>query len=447
VTTRTRRRPPRASRGLPAPAAQAPGWYHISPVYSLAAEDPEQPAANSADVYVYDVIGGWWGMTADDFVRDVASLDVDQIVLHLNSPGGDASEGVAIANVLRAHRARVVVRVDGWAASAGSVIAMAGDEIVMGIGSQMMIHDAWGFSQGNAAEMRKAAEMLDSTSNALASTYAARTGGSTTEWRAVMEEEAWYTAEEAVAAGLADRIATSAETGTAEGEQITPGATSYGGFWDLWDSVGDPGRFDAAALPYAYAGRAAAPPPRIPARTTPAAAAAGSAPTDTQERSPAVAFSDEQLTIMRQRLNLADDADEAAILAALDTRPAEPVQPSTPAPGTVVLDEAQHQQLLADARDGRDARKQQLAERREQLVKAAISDGRIPPARKADWLAYLETSPNPANAEADLANLKPGLVPLEESGYASKDTPADPAGGDDYWFAGVPSAAGVKVEA
>jgi hypothetical protein len=354
---------------------------------------------------------------------------------------------VAIANVLRAHRARIVVRVDGWAASAGSVIAMAGDEIVMGLGSQMMIHDAWGFSQGNAAEMRKAAEMLDSTSNALASTYAARTGGTTADWRAVMEEESWYTAEEAVSAGLADRIATADETGTAEGAQITPGATSYGGFWDLWDSAGDPGRFDPDAFPYAYAGRQNAPAPRIPARTTPAAAAAGPPNTETQERSLAVAFSPEQLNTMRQRLGLADDADETAIVAAFEARTAEPAQPPIPAPGTVVLDEAQHADLLAAAADGRAARAQQLAERREQLVKAAITDGRIPPARKADWLAYLETSPNPANAEADLANLKAGLVPLEESGYASKDTPADPASGDDYWFAGVPSAAGVKVEA
>lgn len=430
MTTRTRRRPPRASRGLPsAPAPQGQGWYHIAPVYALA-DDSESQATNSVDVYVYDVIGGWWGMTADDFVRDVASLDVDQIVLHLNSPGGDASEGVAIANVLRAHRAHIVVRIDGWAASAGSVIAMAGDEIVMGIGSQMMVHDAWGYAQGNAAEMRKAAEMLDSTSNALASTYAARTGGSTADWRAVMEEESWYTAEEAVAAGLADRIAAADETGTAEGQQITPGARS-GGFWDLWDSLADPGRFDLSH--YAYAGRAEAPAPRIPARMTPAAAAAGSPHTTTQERSPAVAFSDEQLTTMRQRLSLADDADEAAILAAFDARLAEPTQPPTP-PGTVVLDEVQHTQLLADARDGREARAQQLAERRIALVQAAIDDGRVPPARRNHWLAYLENDPG---GEEALAALKPGLVPLNEIGYASKDTPADPAAADDYWFAGV----------
>jgi ATP-dependent protease ClpP protease subunit len=438
VTTRTRRRPPRASRGQDVitgatlgPAGDQPtAWYHVEPIMALAEADPdaaETTDGTSADVYIFDVIGGWWGASADDFVRDVASLDVDRIVLHLNSPGGDASEGVAIANVLRAHRARVVIRVDGMAASAASVIAMAGDEVVMGVGSQMMVHDAWGFAQGNAAEMRKAAEMLDSTSNALASTYAAKAGGTSAEWREVMEAEAWYTADEAVAAGLADRVAAVDETGTAEGEQVTPGA-SFGGFWSLWDSLATQDRFDLSR--YAYAGRRAAPVPPIPIQTP---AASADRPSRT-EGSPAVAFSDEQLTTMRQQLGLADDATEATIVAAISARHEQPTAPQNP-PGTVVLDEAQHADLLAAAADGRAARAQQLTERRQALVRAAIDDGRVPPARRDQWLAYLEADPG---GEETLAALKPGLVPVTEIGYAQKtDTPADPAAGDDYWFAGV----------
>ncbi|GAB7039711.1 Clp protease ClpP [Catenuloplanes niger JCM 9533] len=448
MTTRARRaaRARNFTPAGPTPAAgpdqtrQPPSWYHVGPVLALATEEDGEEAAaesTSADVYVYETIGGWFGMTADDFVRDVASLDVDQIVLHLNSPGGDAFEGVAIANVLRAHRARVVVRVDGMAASAASVIAMAGDEVVMGIGSQMMVHDAWGYAVGNAAEVERYLRRLHATSDSIASTYAARTGGSTEEWRAIMQAESWYTAEEAVAAGLADRIAAADETGTAQGEQVTPGGSSA--FWDLWDSLADQARHDLSI--YTYAGREHAPAPRIPARQTPAASASG---TTTQERSPAVAFSDEQLTTMRQQLGLASDADEGAILAALAERLAEPPAPRT-APGTVTLDEAQHAQLLNDARDGREARAQQLTERRERLVQAAVDDGRIPPARRDHWIAQLAADPG---AESTLADLRPGLVPVKEIGYAgtSKNEVAetDPAASDDYWFAGVGAPA--KVE-
>ncbi|MFF3867360.1 head maturation protease, ClpP-related [Micromonospora sp. NPDC001898] len=403
-------------------------WYRVGPVLAAAVPpataDTEPVGATSADVYVYDTIGGWLGVTADDFVRDVAGLDVDEIRLHINSPGGDVFEGVAMANVLRQHRARVTVMVDGLAASAGTVVAMAGDEIVMGVGSQLMIHDAWGVCVGNSADMEQMARMLATTSDSIASTYAARTGGATADWRALMRAETWYTADEAVAAGLADRVATEADNGSATGEQVTPGGS--GSFWDLWDTYRSQDRFDLSA--FAYAGRSQAPAPAIPA--------AGS--TTIQERSRAVAFSDEQLTDLRQRLHVADDADEATILAALDTALVERPAPPQTAPGTVVLDEAQHAQLLADARDGRDARAQQLREQREASVQAAVTDGRIPPARAEHWRSQLEADPGAADV---LAALKPGLVPVNEIGYAGEDSKAsaDPAAGDDYWFAGAPA--------
>ncbi|WP_326564548.1 head maturation protease, ClpP-related [Micromonospora peucetia] len=416
-----------SSRRAQALAAGEPpaSWYRIGPVVAAAVApvegaDQEAAEATSADVYVYDTIGGWFGMTADDFVRDVASLDVDEIRLHLNSPGGDVFEAVAMANVLRQHRARVIVMVDGLAASAGTVVAMAGDEVVMGVGSQMMIHDAWGYCIGNAADMEKTAQMLATTSDSIASTYAARTGGSTEDWRALMRAETWYTADEAVTVGLADRVATDDDKGTASGEQVTPGGGA-GSFWDLWDTYRSQDRFDLSA--FAYAGRSNAPAPAIPA----------AGPSTEQEGSRAVAFSDEQLNNLRQRLNVADDADEATILAALNSALAERPAPPQSAPGTVVLDEAQHAQLLADARDGREARAQQLREQREATVQAAVRDGRIPPARAEHWMAQLEADPGAAET---LAALKPGLVPVNEIGYTA-DKPADPAATDDYWFAGA----------
>jgi ATP-dependent protease ClpP protease subunit len=402
----------------------------VGPVQALVA--PDKPAAgessstSTADVYLFDVIGGWMGATAEDFVTDVASLDVDQLVIHLNSPGGDAAEGVAIANVLRAHKAHVIVRVDGMAASAASVIAMAGDEVVMGIGATLMIHDAWGICVGNAADMDITLRGLDSMSNALASTYASKAGGTVEEWRAVMKAETWYSAEEAVAAGLADRVAAADEVGTAEGEQITPGS-SWGGFWDMWDSLSDPGRFDLAA--FAHAGRGNAPAPVMPGRQTPAANAAGDE--SKREGGRAVAFSDEQLTTMRQRLGVADDADEQTILDALDealeeqTVEAEPVLARLPE-GVVAIDRSQLDELRTRAERGDQARAQQEREQREGLVDAAVRDGRIPAARRDGWLAQLAADPGAAET---LASLQAGLVPVgREIGYSAGEPPADDAG-------------------
>lgn len=368
-------------------------------------EDDAPPApASTADVYLFDTIGGW-GISAEDFVRDVAALDVEQIVLHLNSPGGDALEGVAIANVLRAHKARVVVRVDGMAASAASVVAMAGDEVVMGLGAQLMIHDAWGWASGDAADLETYARRLSSTSDAIAATYAARAGGTAQEWRTVMRAEAWYTADEAVTAGLADRAADADETGTAAGEQITPGG-HYSGWWSMWDSLRDPQRFDLSA--FAHAGRSSAPAPAMPGRANPAASAAGRSTTERNGTMPT--FLDD----VRQRLGVAADADEATTLTALDEALDERAESGTqnavaPA-GTVLVDAAQWEATRAAAERGAQAATRQERDEREQLVAAAIGDGRIAPASREHWLAQLETGGE--GAAATLAGLQKGLIPV-----------------------------------
>lgn len=162
-----------------------------------------------AKVYVYDVVGGW-DLTADDFVQQMHALDVDDIDLHINSPGGYVFDGVAIYSALKNHRAKVTTHVDGLAASAASFIAMAGDEIVIEKPARMMIHDAQGIGLGNAADMREYADLLDETSDTIAAIYADRAGGKTTDWRAAMlannRSGTWYTAHSAVDAGLADRV-------------------------------------------------------------------------------------------------------------------------------------------------------------------------------------------------------------------------------------------------
>ena len=171
---------------------------------------------NTADVWLYDVIGGWDGVTASDFVLALADVKADSITLHVNSPGGDVFDGIAIYNALRNHVADVTVRIEGLAASAASFIAMAGDEIVIERNAQMMIHDASGLAWGNAATMREMADLLDKCSDNIADIYAQRTGRDVAAWRADMLAETWYSADEALSAGLVDSIAGAVADGEPE---------------------------------------------------------------------------------------------------------------------------------------------------------------------------------------------------------------------------------------
>jgi ATP-dependent protease ClpP protease subunit len=158
---------------------------------------------------VYDDIGegGWFseGLTAKAFTSTMASVK-GPLEVHINSGGGEVFDGIAIGNAIRAHKGPVTTVVDGIAASIASVITQAGQERVMQRGSMLMIHDASGFEYGNADEMAKMAQTLDQVSGNLADIYAERCGGTADEWRTAMKAESWYTAEQAVAAGLADRV-------------------------------------------------------------------------------------------------------------------------------------------------------------------------------------------------------------------------------------------------
>ena len=160
-------------------------------------------------VDVYDDIGGggWWSdsLTAKDFAATMAGVK-GAVEVHINSGGGDVFDGIAITNAIRAHKGSVTTVVDGIAASIASVIAQAGQDRVIQPGAMMMIHDAFGFAVGNAAEMAKMAETLDQVSGNLAAIYAERCGGTAASWRDAMKAETWYTDKQAVADGLADRI-------------------------------------------------------------------------------------------------------------------------------------------------------------------------------------------------------------------------------------------------
>lgn len=167
--------------------------------------------ADGAEIHIYDEIG-YFGTTAKDFVNELHDVDRDRINLHLNSPGGEIFDGIAIYEALRQHEAQVTVYVDSLAASIASVIAMGGDKIIMARNAQMMIHDGLSLCVGNAADMREAADLLDKCSDNIADIYAQRAGGTAKQWRDRMKAETWYSAKEAVTAGLADEVASASSS-------------------------------------------------------------------------------------------------------------------------------------------------------------------------------------------------------------------------------------------
>lgn len=179
-------------------------WFRIENAYVAETSDEEV-----TPVYIYDEIGdSWWGEStgSSEFIKLLGGITTPRIELHLNSPGGDIFDGVAIYNALKAHPAKVTVVVDALAASAASFIAQAGDEVIMTKAATMMIHDGSAFAWGNASDMRATADILDKLSNTVAEIYSDRAGQSIEFWRALMVEETWYNSHEAVDAGLADKI-------------------------------------------------------------------------------------------------------------------------------------------------------------------------------------------------------------------------------------------------
>ena len=170
---------------------------------------PEIRAASDEpkSISIYDRIGATWdgeGVTAKRISAALRSIGQhDDVQVNINSPGGDYFEGVAIYNLLREHQGKVTVRVMSLAASAASVIAMAGDEILMGVGANFMIHNAWGVAAGNRHDFLAVADVLEPFDAAMAAVYAARSGLDTKDIAAMMDGETWISAEQAVRDGFA----------------------------------------------------------------------------------------------------------------------------------------------------------------------------------------------------------------------------------------------------
>ncbi len=168
-------------------------WYSI------------KAAANRAEVYIYDEIGAF-GVSAKQFTQEFAAINASQILVRINSIGGDVFDGIAIHNAIKAKQADITTQVDGIAASIASIIMLAGKQIAIAKNGYVMIHQPWTFAMGNGEDLRKQADLLDKLSGTMATMYAAKTGKTAEQMSSVMSAVTWYTAEEAKAAGFVDAV-------------------------------------------------------------------------------------------------------------------------------------------------------------------------------------------------------------------------------------------------
>lgn len=181
-------------------ASESRAWYSIK----AKAEGTDSPI----EVFIYDEIG-LWGITASSFVRDLKTADdgTSKIIVWINSPGGDVFDGFAIHNALAYLGDRCTVRIEGLAASAASVIACGGHQVIIAENAMMMIHNPWTFAYGTAEDLRKTADMMDKARDGIIASYRRKAPSiDDAELVQMLDDETWLTAEEAVALGFADVV-------------------------------------------------------------------------------------------------------------------------------------------------------------------------------------------------------------------------------------------------
>ena len=165
----------------------------------------------AVELLLYDEIG-FWGITAKQMAETLGKLGSADLHVRINSPGGDVFDGVAIYNSLRNYPGTVTTHIDGLAASISSVIALAGETVHMAPNAFFMIHNPWGVTIGDAEAHRKMAETLEKVSvNSIVSTYQAKSGASRETIETWMDEETWFSAQEAEEKGFVDVVEESTE--------------------------------------------------------------------------------------------------------------------------------------------------------------------------------------------------------------------------------------------
>ena len=166
---------------------------------------------SAAELLIYSEISDftWWGdeVTPATYDADLKALgNITELSVRINSPGGDVFAASAIYTMLRRHAARVTVTIDGLAASAATIVMMAGDKIVMPQNAMLMVHNPWSFAAGNAEDLRKMADTLDTVRESMLAVYQEKTGMGREDLIALLDEETWITAAQAVELGFADEI-------------------------------------------------------------------------------------------------------------------------------------------------------------------------------------------------------------------------------------------------
>ena len=160
---------------------------------------------------IYGIIGdSWWDDSTSAADVDIALKEAgsNDVIIHLNSPGGDAFDGIAIYNRLKNHVGKVTIHVDGWACSAASVIAMAADVLIMELGSMLMIHEASTIVWGTKKHFRKEADVLEKLEDGIIDIYMTKANVERDEIKTMVDKETWFSANEAVEIGFATSTAT-----------------------------------------------------------------------------------------------------------------------------------------------------------------------------------------------------------------------------------------------
>lgn len=185
---------------------------------------------SSTELFVYGDIADsvyWDEVGAKEFVADLSKVTSNDITVRINSGGGSVFAGFAMYNSLKQHKASVTVRVDGLAGSAASIVAMAGDKIIMPLGSMMFIHNSWTYAAGNSGELKEHAEMLSKIDTTMLEVYKAKTGLDEATIKDLMDKDSWLTANEAKNLGFATDIEDVNVAASLDGKNLVLGSVKF----------------------------------------------------------------------------------------------------------------------------------------------------------------------------------------------------------------------------